>query len=96
LRLKKCPKTIFDPSDWDDLEKSIKGHMEAKFKNLHVDYVVIFVKTRRHGNNDQTEVEENLNDYEDAPTRKKQKSNVVPHFLLLILAIGNRQIGRRG
>jgi hypothetical protein len=66
--------------------------MEAKFKNLRVDYIVTFVKTRRRGNGGQMEVEEDLNDDEDAPARKRQKSNVVSPSLFVANCSNRKQI----
>ena len=52
LRLKKCLKTIFDSSNWKNLKKNIKEYIKTKFKNLYIDYIIIFVKIYKHDNND--------------------------------------------
>ena len=58
VRLKKSAKEIRDPTDWESLEKTIKWHMESKIKNILVEYIVTYAKTRRHGNSDESEVAE--------------------------------------
>jgi len=89
-RLKKSAKEICDPADWENLEKTIKWHMESKVKNIVVEYVVTYVKTRRHSNSNQLDMIEISEDDAEEPTRKRKKS-VLSRFLLLIAENYNRQ-----
>ena len=53
--------------------------MKERIKMLHIDYVVTFIKTRRHGNIGQTDEHDDSEMEEIAPARKKQCNNVFPH-----------------
>jgi hypothetical protein len=55
-----------------------------------VESVVTYVKTRRHGNSNQSEVVDVLDDDAEESARKRQKS-VFSRFSLLILANHNGQ-----
>ena len=78
-RLKQSSKTIEDPFDWEALEENIEEYMKQKVKMLRVDYVVTYVKTRRHGNSYQMDANEDLDDNEVSPARKRQRNNVFLH-----------------
>ena len=78
-RLPKQSKAIEDPSDWEDLESTIRHHMEQKIQNICVNYTVTYTKTRRRGNSGQMMEEEDSEGQEDSPARKRQKSNVCSH-----------------
>ena len=71
------------------MEKNIKEYIKTKFKNLYIDYIITFIKIYKYDNNNQIKIKKNLNDDDNIFIRKRYKDNIIPYFLLLILAIDN-------
>ena len=88
-RIKSLSTSIDDNTDWERLEQTIERYMRERIKMLRVDYVVNFVKTRRHGNSDQPEACEGTDD-EDAPVRKTRRNNAFPLLNYADLELQNR------
>jgi hypothetical protein len=90
-RLKQSAKAIYDPSDWKALEENIEDYMKQRIKMLRVDYIVTYIKTRRHSISGQT-VEDDLDNENTSPTRKKQRTlNVFPELNHANLEFYNEQ-----
>jgi hypothetical protein len=82
MRLSKQSKTVDNPSDWDDLEATIRHHMEQRIKNISVNYTVTYSKTRRCSNDppaivDVSSAEE---DSHATPARNRRRHVHIPHF----------------
>ena len=45
-KLKNCGKSMNDYNDWTTIERLIERHIKKRFKKIHVDYVVTYVKKR--------------------------------------------------
>jgi len=63
-QLKQLSTTIKDPTNWEHLEETIAHYMKERIKILHIDYIIIFIKTRRYDNNDQ------MDEYNDSKMKE--------------------------